>query len=96
MENTPKSSEDVLTAATSNAVLSTSESKSKRRCRILKAADLRSSASGDEVQGVGANGDQPAIHLLRDGDAVSGVEVVCRCGEKIVLHFDQDTDGNAA
>lgn len=29
---------------------------------------------------------EPRVHLIRDGDTVRAIEVVCTCGERIVLN----------
>jgi hypothetical protein len=61
-----------------------------RRRRIIKAGEVHFSPEQREVSPKNMALDEPVVKLLRKGMFIEGVEVTCRCGEKITIQFDVD------
>lgn len=61
---------------------------SEKYRRIIKANEAFFSSDMKKIPHVNVAPDSPAIKPLRKGIFVEGVEIVCRCGEKIVIQFD--------
>ena len=64
-----------------------------RRRRIIKAKNTKLSANGMSAQMVGSPSDLPKINPIKAGDYIEGVEILCRCGEKMIIHFDVENNG---
>jgi hypothetical protein len=61
-----------------------------RRRRIIKAGEAQFSPEQKEVSPKNMALAEPVVKPLRNGMIVEGVEVICRCGEKITIQFDVD------
>lgn len=59
-----------------------------RRRRIIKAGEAQFSTQQKEVSSKNMAFDEPVVKPLKNGTFVEGVEVICRCGEKITIQFD--------
>ncbi len=59
-----------------------------RRRRIIKAGEADFSPEQKEVSPKNMALTEPVVKPLRNGMFVEGVEVICRCGEKITIQFD--------
>ena len=58
--------------------------------RIIKAGEAFFSSESKKIPHVNIAPDSPVIKPIRKGIFVEGVEIICRCGEKIVVKFDLD------
>lgn len=69
-----------------------SESKSKDNTekyrRIIKAGEAFFSPESKEIPHLKMAPETPVVKPIRKGLFVEGIEIVCRCGEKIVVRFD--------
>ena len=61
--------------------------------KIIKAKEAVFTSDLKEISQSNRTPDTPMIKPLRQGLFVEGVEIVCRCGEKMVIHFDYEDDG---
>ena len=65
------------------------DQKAKRK-KIIKAHEAAHQVETRKIPTMGSTNDSPTIRPLGSGKFLEGVEVVCRCGEKIVIHFDYE------
>ncbi|MFG0334036.1 MAG: hypothetical protein ACF8TS_11790 [Maioricimonas sp. JB049] len=64
------------------------EQRSGRSATILSAANVQMHGSPVVIGGAAGHSDEPQIRLHRSGSTVTQIEVVCRCGEQILLDCD--------
>jgi len=65
-----------------------------RRKKIIKAREAVFSSLKKQLPSLHFKSDEPVVSLIRDGDEVRGLEIICRCGEKIVVDFIFDDSDN--
>lgn len=65
------------------------DQKAKRK-KIIKAHEAVQNVQPKRIPTIGAVSDSPTIRPLGSGKFLEGIEVICRCGEKIVIHFDYE------
>ena len=75
-------------ASVSDWPVTSAQNNLNRRQRIIKAGEVHFSPEQKEVSPKNMAFDEPVVKPLRNGIHVEGVEVICRCGEKITIHFD--------
>jgi hypothetical protein len=57
------------------------------RCRFIPGARVRLGQGQVRVSPPGKDHDaEPQVILIRDGDTVSAIEVICTCGQRIRLN----------
>jgi len=61
-----------------------------RKRKIIKAKEAVFSSLNAHVPGIYSNKDAPVVTLLEENDIVKGLEIICTCGEKIIVHFNLD------
>jgi hypothetical protein len=54
---------------------------------VISAPHVRMSGETARVGLPEPEGEGPHVHLIREGEVVTAVEVVCRCGERIRLRL---------
>lgn len=60
-----------------------------QRKRIIKAGETRFAQSKRVIKHTQPiNCEQPIVRPIQSGDRIEGVEIRCRCGEKMIIHFD--------
>lgn len=64
--------------------------KKATRKKIIKAHDAVQSAEPRKIPTIGSVHETATIRPLGSGKFVEGIEIICRCGEKIVIHFDYE------
>lgn len=64
----------------------------KKMGRIIKAKEAEFCSEERDIYQMRVASDTPIIKPLRNGLDVDGVEIICSCGEKTVIHFDIDED----
>jgi len=65
-----------------------------RRQKIIKARDAVFSSIKKQVPSAGVGKDSPAVTVIEDRGVVTGLEIVCTCGEKIIVHFNFTDEQN--
>ncbi|MCD6117808.1 hypothetical protein J7K93_12390 [bacterium] len=65
-----------------------------RRRKIIKAREAVYSSLKKQLPSLHQKSNEPIVSLIRDGDEVKGLEIVCTCGEKIVVDFTFDDHNN--
>ena len=73
-------------------VTGTDEERNRRK-RIIKAKEANFNASEKKLSHMNMPPPSPVVKPIRNGLFIEGVEVFCRCGEEIVIHFDADDNG---
>ena len=58
--------------------------------RIIKAGEAFFSSESKEIPHMKMAPDTPVVRPIKKGIFVEGVEIFCRCGEKIVVRFDSE------
>lgn len=56
--------------------------------RIIKADEAFFSSDMKKIPHINVAPDSPVVKPVRKGIFVEGIEIVCRCGEKIIVQFD--------
>jgi hypothetical protein len=60
------------------------------KTRILKAKNRPISQGQHVIPVLGNSGKGTIVKPIRSGPHIVGVEVLCRCGEKIVINFEHE------
>lgn len=64
--------------------------------KIIKGREASFSAVRREIPSTRHSVGGPRVSPLRGSKGIEGVEFVCRCGERVVIHFDYENDGKPA
>lgn len=68
--------------------MSTQKKKQVIRKKVIKAEDAQFDAAdhpGEDFEGCDG---EPRVKPIKNADIVEGVEIVCRCGEKLIIRFN--------
>ncbi len=66
------------------------QSTKKQGKRIIKASASPKIAGKRDIPIMESVCERPEIKTLGTGDCVEGIEIVCQCGQKMVIHFNYD------
>lgn len=66
--------------------------KTEKYRRIIKSGEAFFSSESKEIPHMKMAPDAPVVKPIRKGIFIEGVEIICRCGEKIVVRFDVEED----
>ena len=55
---------------------------------VIASRLVRVSAERQRIGPPLEEGAEPTVELIRDGDAIIGVEVVCACGKRVRVRFE--------
>ena len=59
-----------------------------RRLKVIKAEEARFRGMGDSITDSGDCDGEPRVKPIKNANIVEGLEIFCRCGEKLIIRFD--------
>ena len=69
------------------------DNKNSKRRNIIKAEEVTFSSVQSRSPGMKSLSDEIKVTPMMNAEIIEGIEIVCRCGEKTVIHFDLEKDG---